>query len=87
MLLDLYIDNADCLLNYDMPLKKDVFSIRFSVFQDSNTSFVVSYYNIYYLRCMIFCKCIRVETACINSKHYFAMKSLKKKIIKNQFEI
>ncbi|XP_050523372.1 putative ATP-dependent RNA helicase TDRD12 isoform X2 [Daktulosphaira vitifoliae] len=47
MLHDFYIDNADCLLHYDMPSTKDVFSIRFSVFQDSNTNFEEKNRNTY----------------------------------------
>jgi len=42
MMFDFYIDNADCLIHYDIPDGKKTFSMRFSVLQDSNKMFVVS---------------------------------------------
>lgn len=43
VLSDYYIDNADCLIHYDIPIDKQTFSIRFSVLQDSNTMLIVSH--------------------------------------------
>lgn len=42
MMFDFYIDNADCLIHYDIPADKRTFSIRFSVLQDSNDLLTVS---------------------------------------------
>lgn len=42
MMFDFYIDNADCLIHYDIPVNKETFSIRFSVLQDSNNILTVS---------------------------------------------
>lgn len=42
MMFDFYIDNADCLIHYDIPVNKETFSIRFSVLQDSQNLFMVS---------------------------------------------
>ncbi|VVC26106.1 Hypothetical protein CINCED_3A001557 [Cinara cedri] len=39
MMFDFYIDNADCLIHYDIPVEKSSFSIRFSVLQDPNNIF------------------------------------------------
>jgi len=44
-MFDFYIDNADCLIHYDIPVDKNTFSIRFSVLQDPNNLFVVSPYS------------------------------------------
>lgn len=45
MLFDYYIDNADCLIHYDIPEEKQKFSVRFSVLQDSNIIFKASSQN------------------------------------------
>lgn len=45
-LLDYYIDDADCLIHYDIPPEKHKFIIRFSVLHDSNTIFKVSLSNL-----------------------------------------
>lgn len=51
-MFDFYIDNADTLIHFDIPDDKRTFSIRFSVFQSSNTMFEVSYLNInIYIKC------------------------------------
>ncbi|XP_050427955.1 putative ATP-dependent RNA helicase TDRD12 [Adelges cooleyi] len=47
MLFDFYIDSADCLIHYDMPIKKHKFSIRFSVLQVSSTNFQKKTRNTY----------------------------------------
>ncbi|XP_025420540.1 putative ATP-dependent RNA helicase TDRD12 isoform X2 [Sipha flava] len=36
MMFDFYIDNADCVIHYDIPIDKQKFSTRFSVLQNSN---------------------------------------------------
>lgn len=43
MMFDFYIDNADCLIHYDIPASKQSFSIRFSVLQDSSNKMNVSF--------------------------------------------
>lgn len=43
MMFDFYIDNADCLIHYDIPEAKQSFSRRFSVLQDSSNKLVVSF--------------------------------------------
>lgn len=45
MLFDFYIDNADCLIHYDIPVNKGIFSTRFSVLQYSNNIITVSTFN------------------------------------------
>lgn len=45
-LYDFYIDNADCIIHFNVPLKKEIFSIRFSVFQDSSNTLIVSIFNL-----------------------------------------
>lgn len=47
MMFDFYIDSADCLIHYDVPVNKGPFSLRFSVLQDSNNIYTVStfYFN------------------------------------------
>lgn len=42
MMIDLYVIDADCLIHYDIPTDKHKFSIRFSVFENSNNVFIVS---------------------------------------------
>lgn len=42
MMSDFYIDNADCLIHYDIPVNKTTFSVRFSVLQDSSNLLTVS---------------------------------------------
>lgn len=42
MMYDFYIDSADCLIHYDIPVDKKTFSIRFSVLQDPNNLLIVN---------------------------------------------
>lgn len=43
MMFDFYVDCADCLIHYDMPVDKQTFSVRFSVLQDPKNLLVVSH--------------------------------------------
>lgn len=47
LMCDCYVDNADCVIHYDIPIDKKTFSIRFSVLQDSNTMLIVSHLNLF----------------------------------------
>lgn len=44
MMFDFYVDDADCLIHYDIPADKHIFSMRFSVLQSSSKDFIVSFY-------------------------------------------
>lgn len=41
-LYDFYIDNSDCIIHFNIPNKKELFSIRFSVLQDLSNTLIVS---------------------------------------------
>jgi hypothetical protein len=45
MMFDFYIDNADCVIHYDIPIDKQKFSTRFSVLQNSNNILTVRFLN------------------------------------------
>lgn len=47
MMSDFFIDNADCLIHYDIPVDKHTFSMRFSVLQDSNNIHIVNSFNLF----------------------------------------
>lgn len=48
MMFDFYIENADCVIHYDIPDNKQHFSTRFSVLQDSSSKLIVRCLNVYY---------------------------------------
>lgn len=58
MMFDFYIDNADCVIHYDIPVNKQYFSTRFSVLQDSNNTLTVRFLNLNLLLYILISKMI-----------------------------